>query len=81
MKIGGDEVSANEPGIPQHQKNTDGFTEKVLTDHAQTKASQSHEEITNPFGIEHHAVDQRVVITKSLSNLDDTGVMDIDEST
>jgi hypothetical protein len=79
MKTGDDEASANEPDIPQHQKNTGGLTEKAFTGHTQTKAPQWHEEITNPTDIEHHAVDQRVVITKSLSKPDDTGIMDIDE--
>ena len=79
MKTGGDEVSANEPGIPQHQKCACGLTEKALTDHTQTKVPQLHEEITNPIDIKHHAVHQRVVITKSLSKPDDTGIMDADE--
>jgi hypothetical protein len=79
MKTGGDEVSANEPGISQHQKSAGGLTDKAFTDHTQTKASQLHEETTNPIDIKHHAVDQRVVTTKSLSKPDDTGIMDPDE--
>jgi hypothetical protein len=79
MKTGGDEVSANEPGIPQHQKCAGGLTEKALTDNTQTNVPQLHEEITNPIDIKHHAVHQRVVITKSLSKPDDTGIMDADE--
>ncbi|KAJ6081172.1 hypothetical protein N7499_006046 [Penicillium canescens] len=79
MKTIGDEVSANEPGIPQHQKSAGGLTEKAFTDHTQTKAPHLHEEITNPIDIEHRAVDQRAVVTKSLSTPDDTGIMDADD--